>query len=58
MSVHNKYGDYRIQLFNISGQSRSGGLNYFTRGFSETECDRYIEFVYKYLENYKNDNNS
>lgn len=52
ISVYNTYGDYRIQFFNISGHRRDARGDYFARGYSPEECDKYIHFIYTYLENY------
>ncbi len=57
ISAYNKFGDYRLQLFNISGQRRDTYGDYFYRGYSTEECDKYITFIYTYIKNYKDDRN-
>ena len=37
------------KFYNLSGHKRDSKADYFYRGFSETECDRYIDDLCNHL---------
>jgi hypothetical protein len=39
----------RVKFYNLSGHKRDSKADYFYRGFSETECDRYIDDLCNHL---------
>lgn len=49
----NKYGVHRIQIFKLSGNKRNSKTDYFSKGFSIEECDRYVECLYNHINEYK-----
>jgi hypothetical protein len=53
ISENNKYGVHKVQIFNLSGKKRDVSTDYFSRGFSIEECDRYVECVYNHINEYK-----
>jgi hypothetical protein len=55
VSEYNKFGEYRIKFFNISGNGRDSYGDYFSNGFSYKECESYIDCIYNHINNFVND---
>ena len=47
------YGESQVKLFNLSGHKRNSKMNYFYRGFDETEIRSYLNYIYNHLYLYK-----
>lgn len=48
------YGANRIELFNLSGHKRDTYGDYFSKGFSFKEIEKYINYIYNHMELFKN----
>lgn len=48
------YGCNRIKLFNLSGNKRNSRGDYFSKGYSAEEIEKYINYIYNHMELYKN----
>lgn len=47
------YGKNRIELFNLSGNRRDSGADYFSKGYSNDEIKKYIDYIYDHMKLYK-----
>lgn len=46
--IYSKFSD-KIKIYNLSGNKRDSKKDYFYRGYSESECERYIFDMYNSL---------
>lgn len=51
----NSFGEYRIKFYNLSGSPRNSRGDYFSNGYSKSECENYINSIFNHIQKYTND---